>query len=344
MRSGATLRNTRQSETDMAIFSLIAKLGLDGSSFEGGLKRATSLTDKFRSSVGAQLGGALSVAAIGSFASKVIETADAIGDLSEQLNISTDDVQRLQVLAGQTGVSFEAMAKSITKVSQERLKAIEEGGKAREYFRTLGFSVTELNEKSLSNIDLISRMGQAHKDAGSSAQTQAAMMAILGEEAFKAAGAISKLSEQGPIKLINEEEIENIGRLADRLDELKRQSIVAAAPEVAFLETYTQNLTALLSAMERGGGLPDYIRDLQAAAIPALYMNTVGDQKFEALPLINNGRLGTVDSKVKREISMFTEPAAPGWVNTMVGQIKIQTNETRAVRVNTGRTAQAVEE
>ena len=42
---------------------------------------------------------ALSVAAVGAFAAKVIETADAIGDLSEQLNISTDDVQRLQILA-----------------------------------------------------------------------------------------------------------------------------------------------------------------------------------------------------------------------------------------------------
>jgi len=84
----------------MAIFSLIAKLGLDGSAYESGLKRASSVTDKFRSSVGMQLGAALSVAAIGSFVSKVVETVDAIGDLSEQLNISTDDVQRLQVLAG----------------------------------------------------------------------------------------------------------------------------------------------------------------------------------------------------------------------------------------------------
>lgn len=327
----------------MAIFSLIAKLGLDGSSFEGGLKRATSLTDKFRSSVGAQLGGALSVAAIGAFASKVIETADAIGDLSEQLNISTDDVQRLQVLAGQTGVSFEAMAKSITAVSQERLKAVEEGGKAREYFKLLGINVADLNKNSISNIEIITRMSEAHIDAGKSAQTQAAMIGILGEKAFKAAGAISKIREQGEIKLINETEIENIGKLADRLDELKRQTIVAGAPEVSLLESYTQDLTALLTAMERGGGLPDYIRDIQAAAIPALYMNTVADKKFEALPLINQGKIGAVDSKVKREVSMFTEAAAPGWVNTLVGQIKIQTNETRAVRVNTGRTAQAVE-
>ncbi len=96
--------------------------------------------------------------------------------------------------------------------------------------------------------------------------------------------------------------------------------------------------------MNRGGGLPEYLRNIQAAAIPALYMNAEADKKFEALPLVNQGRLGTVDARVKKEISMFTEPAAPGWVNSLVGQIKIQTNETRAVRVNTGRTAQAVQE
>jgi hypothetical protein len=55
------------------------------------------------------------------------------------------------------------------------------------------------------------------------------------------------------------------------------------------------------------------------------------------------GTIGTIDSRVKRETSMFSTEAPPGWANTLMGQIKIQTNETRAVRVNTGRTAQAVE-
>ncbi len=83
-RYALMLEDHPEYETEMAIFSLIAKLGLDGSSFEGGLKRATSMTDKFRSSVGAQLGGALSVAAIGAFASKVIETADAMMKAREE--------------------------------------------------------------------------------------------------------------------------------------------------------------------------------------------------------------------------------------------------------------------
>ena len=327
----------------MAIFALIAKLGLDGSAYENGLKKASSTTDKFRSSVGSQLGAALSVAAISAFTKKVIDTVDAIGDLSEQLNISTDDVQRLQVLAGQTGVSFEAMAKSITAVSQERLKAIEEGGKARAYFKALGLSVAELNDASLSNIDLISRMGQAHKDAGNSAQTQAAMIAILGEKAFKAAGAISKIKDIGPIDLVSKEQIDQVGKLADRLDEIERQVTVAAVPYVNFfgnkveeaakeLQVYNKLFADVFKAFKEGIGFQQKVDSPKSV-----------DQTLESLPT-PRGTIGTIDSKVKREVSMFTVPAAPGWVNTMVGQIKIMTNETRAVRVNTGRTAQAVQE
>lgn len=331
----------------MAIFSLIAKLGLDGSAFENGLKKASSTTEKFRSSVGSQLGSALSVAAITAFASKVIQTVDAIGDLSEQLNISTDDVQRLQVLAGQTGVSFEAMAKSITAVSQERLKAIEEGGKARAYFKALGFSVAELNDASLSNIDLIARMGQAHKDAGNSAQTQAAMIAILGEKAFKAAGAIAKIKEMGPIDLISQEQIDQVGKLADRLDEIQRQGIIAGTPLVKYFGDQLESDFKLIIKIQ------EFLKTVfqEHRENNELYATGFGEalrlskSAGDGLDLSSTprGTIGTIDSKVKREVSMFTEPAAPGWVNTMVGQIKMQTNETRAIRVNTGRTAQAVE-
>ena len=331
----------------MAIFSLIAKLGLDGTAYESGLKRASSTTDKFRQSVGSQLGAALSVAAIGAFVSKVVQTVDAIGDLSEQLNISTDDVQRLQVLAGQTGVSFEAMAKSITAVSQERLKAIEEGGKAREYFRTLGFSVAELNDASLSNIDLISRMGQAHKDAGSSAQTQAAMIAILGEKAFKAAGAMSKIKEMGPIDVISKEQIDQVGKLADRMDEIQRQVTVASVPYLNYFGNKVEEAAKELIVYNNmfSGVFRKFREEMEPYRIGlggSLDSSQGVSKSLESLSM-PRGSIGTIDSKVKRETSMFSMPAAPGWVNTLVGQIKIQTNETRAVRVNTGRTAQAVE-
>jgi len=330
----------------MAIFSLIAKLGLDGTAYESGLKRASSLTDKFRGSIGAQLGAALSVAAVASFVSKVIETTDAIGDLSEQLNISTDDVQRLQVLASQTGVSFETMAKSITKVSQERLKAIEEGGKAREYFAALGISVSELNDKSISNIELITRMGQAHQDAGKSAQTQAAIMELLGEKAFKAAGAISKINELGPINLITKEQIDGIGRMADRIDEIKRQMIVQAAPSVNFFAD------AIERAIKDAEGLEDGMKGIgqmltgkgsivKAAFQEAFASPEEASKRFEPLPVMR-GAISRIDMRKKETVLGGKD--VPIWAQSLLNQTRSQTSEIRGIRTNTGRTAKAVEE
>lgn len=330
----------------MAIFSLIAKLGLDGSGFETGIKKASSLTDKFRSSVGSQLGAALSVAAVGAFAAKVIETADAIGDLSEQLNISTDDVQRLQILASQTGVSFETMAKAITRVGQERLKAVEEGGKAREYFKALGFTVAELNDSSLSNIDIITRMGKANLEAGRSAQTEAALIEILGEKAFKAAGAISKLKDLGPVNLISPEQIQALGQLADRLDEIQRQIVVSAAPELNFfadaLERAIKDEKAVADGMtgimQQLGGKGSIVK---AAFQEAFASPEEANKRFDAIPLARSGKLGVVDSRNRLETDIITKPR---WVQDMIAASKAQTAEMRAINRNTGRTANAVSE
>ena len=328
----------------MAIFSLIAKLGLDGAAYETGLKKASSLTDKFRNSISGQLGAALSVAAVGAFASKVVQTADAIGDLSEQLNISTDDVQRLQILANQTGVSFEAMAKSITAVSQERLKAVEEGGKARDYFKALGISVAELNDKSISNIDLITRMGKAHQNSGNSAQTQAAMIEILGVKAFKAAGALTKINDLGPIDLISKEQIDALGKLADRLDEITRQMVVSAVPEMTFwadaLERAAKDekgvsdgITGILQQLGGKGSI------VKAAFQEAFAKPEEAARTFEALP-IPRGTIGRIDSRNKDRMGGFT--SSNGWVDTFMGQVRLQTADLKSINKNTSSTVSAI--
>lgn len=328
----------------MAIFSLIAKLGLDGAAYETGLKKASSLTDKFRNSISGQLGAALSVAAVGAFAAKVVQTADAIGDLSEQLNISTDDVQRLQILANQTGVSFKAMAKSITAVSQERLKAVEEGGKARDYFKALGISVAELNDKSISNIDLITRMGNAHKQSGNSAQTQAAMIAILGEKAFKAAAALTKIKDLGPINLISKEEIDQLGQLADRFDEIQRQVLVSGVPAMTFFADAMERAIAdekgladgMEGIMQQLGGKGSIFK---AIAQEAFASPEEANKRFEAAPLVR-GTIGRIDSRNKDRMGGFV--SSNGWVDTFMGQVRLQTADLKSINKNTSSTVSAI--
>jgi hypothetical protein len=236
------------------------------------------------------------------------------------------------------------MAKSITAVSQERLKAVEEGGKARDYFKALGISVAELNDKSISNIDLITRMGKAHQNSGNSAQTQAAMIEILGVKAFKAAGALTKINDLGPIDLISKEQIDALGKLADRLDEITRQMVVSAVPEMTFwadaLERAAKDekgvsdgITGILQQLGGKGSI------VKAAFQEAFAKPEEAAGRFEALP-IPRGTIGRIDSRNKDRMGGFT--SSNGWVDTFMGQVRLQTADLKSINKNTSSTVSAI--
>lgn len=217
---------------------MLFKIGVDGTHFETGMKRVqstgTAFAKDFKKEVGSTLAAAFSVGAVAAFGKQVVDVADNIGDLAEQLGITTDQVQILQALAGQTGVKFETMSKALDVVNGKRLDAIETDGQARKSFTSLGISVEELNRGSLDNVTLLERMGASHLKSGRNAETQAALVDLLGMKAFRAADAIAKINELGPIKLISPQDIKDIGQLADTIDQIKRDVIVSVAPEVSF--------------------------------------------------------------------------------------------------------------
>jgi len=353
MRSGATLKNIRQSRTDMAIFSLIAKLGLDGSSFETGLKRAGSMADKFRSSVGAQLGAALSVAAVVAFTKNVIESADRISDLAEQLNLTTDQIQRLEILAGETGVTFDKFSLALNKFEEARLKATSGDEDAIKTLKALGLTNKQLYDSQLSTIQGAVKVAEAYKNSGRSAETTAAMTELYGLKLKAAGAALADYETTSNRLLISKDDVDVLAKANTLLDEQLRIIKSLAAPGIAVgiagtakaiksitdpTESFTDRAQKAVRRAERRIELQSSDEFLARKAQQAIVSER--ETKFGGP---NPPPIGTFKSKMKREISMFTEPAAPGWVNTMVGQIKIMTNETRAVRVNTGRTAQAVE-
>ena len=220
----------------MGNFSLLAKLGLDTVAFESGAKRAQSMATKLGSNlkgtISGQLGAALGVASIIGFTKSVINLGDEIGDLSEQMNISTDDVQRLQVAAGQTGVKFETIAKGLVNVGQARLKAVEGAGKERAAFEALGLSLEEVNNGNITNIATAQKLQVAFEASGKSAEAQASMIEIFGVKAFQSALAINSLKELGPIELITQDQIKKLGEVNDKLDEQYRILKTKSAPAI----------------------------------------------------------------------------------------------------------------
>ena len=107
---------------------MLFKIGVDATKFEMDLKRVQSLGEKFgnsfKSAVTSKLGQALTVGAVVGFAKSVMDAADRIKDLSDQLNITTNDVQRLQILSGETGIKFDQFASILEKTAKARIEAI----------------------------------------------------------------------------------------------------------------------------------------------------------------------------------------------------------------------------
>lgn len=224
---------------------MLVKLGLDSSQFEMGIKRAQSAGDKFgsslKSSITSKIGGALSIAAVTGFAHSVSKAADDISDLSEQLNVSTDNVQRLQILAGETGVAFEKFSSVLSKVEEARIKATAGDADSIKTFKALGLSIEDLRNPQISNLDLSIKIAEAYKESGRSAETTAALIELYGIK-LKIAGAslaeFQSISDRG---LISEKAIIDLAKANALLEESQRLLQVKATPAITGLLDYFRN-------------------------------------------------------------------------------------------------------
>ena len=220
----------------MGVLSLLVKLGIDSTAFEMGVKRAQSVGEKFgnsfKNAVTSRLAGALSVAAITGFANSVAQAADRVGELAEQLNISTDDVQKFQMAAQLYGVKFDTVAAAIVRVNDARTAAIANDGPQRAAFERLGLSVQQLSDRSLGSEQVLVALGEKLNANRNNAELMAAAADLLGLKLTKAAMAAGTIKDLGPIDMFKAEDIKNIEKFNDQMDILIKktqvQSVAAA--------------------------------------------------------------------------------------------------------------------
>src|SRR5688572_4015738 len=104
----------------MAIANLTVRISAQIAELQKGFAEAKTAVEKFQAGVVATgqavasvFGVGLGVAAITGFIRNTAAAAGQIVDLSNQLGISTDAVQRFQFVAGQTGTTVEAFGKAV---------------------------------------------------------------------------------------------------------------------------------------------------------------------------------------------------------------------------------------
>lgn len=233
------------------IFQLMARLGLDSTDFKVGVKQAESAFGSFSKRVGGMLksnigGGFASIGAslagmftVGAAVNWVKSVSDAVGeikDMAELLEISTDEVQQLQKAAAGSGQSFEVVAMAMQRIQQLRAQAQAGDKGASGLFAILGI---DPSKGSASDI-----IKQALSASSRGVGENAAAFELLGKKAASLRAVFAEMEQQGPIKLISEEELERIDQATKRLENAMHSLKVASAP---FVATAAEAASAALS-------------------------------------------------------------------------------------------------
>ena len=227
------------------MLSQIIKIGADATGAQRVVAGLAGVTNKAFSSVGKEitnrLVGAFAAGVvidkIAGFVANTINYADNLGDMAENLGMTTEEVQQLQVASGLAGVKFTKLLGVIDKINAAQAQAVDGSDKkAVALFARLG-----LDPKTATAMDIM-RAAIANQAAGAD---------LLGKRFNNVANVMDRLKALGPIDIIKQEQIDAMGEANDKLDEANRKLRVAAAPSIVAGKNFLAGLlTALQSPVE----------------------------------------------------------------------------------------------
>jgi len=221
----------------MGAADLIIKLGFDNSTYQRGLAQSRILGQQFATGLsheissklqGAFSGGAV-IAGLEEFGRAVVENVSHIKDLSEQSQLSTDDVQRIGIAAAAVGLKFEDFQQVLFKVQAARKSAVEGNEQLMASLTSLGFSQKEVNDGSISSLEFTKRLVAGSKEHKLSAEQEAEVLEVLGIRSGKLISVIQELNNIERKPIIDPKTVEDIDRANKQIEEFGRISKVLGA-------------------------------------------------------------------------------------------------------------------
>ena len=230
----------------MALFTLMAKLGIDTSAYQAGLKRSESLAQSAGRAMRSHLAQAFSVAAVGAFAKEMADMAGSIKDAGDQYGMTRKEVQEFMRVAADSGLSFEQMAQSVNKITDARARAAAGETRYAEAFAKLGISMDIVSDSGVRSADIFKSIGSALKANGDSIETQGAAIDILGVKSAKMFQALKGISDLGPMVIIEDKQIDAIDKAAKRvlhlIDNAKKFAAVSYGKLISTQEAGAESL------------------------------------------------------------------------------------------------------
>jgi hypothetical protein len=169
-----------------------AKLALEKSSFENGLKEAENAVNKFAKQTAGILTGAFAFDKMLSGLSSAIDKGDQLQDLANRFGISASALQEVGNAATLSGAGVEDVASAMNKLAVNAGKAIGGDDAMIASFEKLGLTVSDL--QGMSPQDLFFKLSEAVAGANDPLEAFAQAQEVAG----KSVGALMETLRMGP--------------------------------------------------------------------------------------------------------------------------------------------------
>jgi hypothetical protein len=169
-----------------------AKLALEKSSFENGLKEAENAVNKFAKQTAGILTGAFAFDKILSGLSSAIDKGDQLQDLANRFGISASALQEVGNAASLSGAGVEDVASAMNKLAVNAGKAIGGDDAMIASFEKLGLTVSDL--QGMSPQDIFFKLSEAVAGANDPLEAFAQAQEVAG----KSVGALMETLRMGP--------------------------------------------------------------------------------------------------------------------------------------------------
>lgn len=273
------------------IGALRVSLSADTAKFQVGMKQAERQAKATQSSIGKSMGlmkagiagfvSAFSVGMLTSGIKNALEYAGSLGEIAQQLGVTTTQLQTFRYQVQQNGGSLEDADKSLGKFSLSISKALSGSVQSAKAFQAVGVSLDDLRNKS--KTDIMGGIADGMKATGGASANAAAGVAIFGKGFQKIIPTLDQgsagmnaaaLAAQDLGIVLSDDLINQADEAADKVDKLwtvlRAQIAGAVANNAGAIANFVQGLVDLIAKLQAAAQWMDNFRARFNAAAYAL--------------------------------------------------------------------------
>ncbi len=246
------------------------------------LNQVRDISTKTAQALGS-IGLSLGVGAMVAYAKSVIDTVGGLGELADQLGVTTDQLQALQYTALAAGASTETLETGVSKLTRQIAEAADGNDVLIRRFRELGVSLLDGNGKLRDTGAVLSDVAKGIAGIDDPARQATAVVELFGKSGQKLIpllkevaeigldGVIAKAKEAGAV--VGGQVISKFDELSDKAAQLSRTKLVGVADGLSRIIDVVNGLdktrAGLLSAVI-GAGAGAYVGGPWGAAVGAV--------------------------------------------------------------------------